>query len=317
MMIGIDGTPMPSQADAVASGIVTEEQLWQLAQYVRSLSPPEPPVVREVARAQLVEGALPTTADDPVWNDVDEFYFPLVGQIVIKPRWFAPSVTAVWVKAVHNGEQLAMRIRWHDPSQSPDPRWNQWQERVLASMQPNEGGPTAVQSLPDAFALQFPQTIPEGNERPFFLMGTAREPVNLWRWDSGAGAMTEATARGMANIAPAATQSLTSTASWVDGEWTILVSRALEGAGDGQLTFATGAPIPIAFYAWDGDNSESGTRGAISTWYFLHLDEPTSNSVFVLPIGVTLVTLALGFVIAARAQRNYRGVDTTPPTHSN
>jgi len=35
---GLDGTPMPSLGDVVDSGIISEEQLWKLAQYVLSLS---------------------------------------------------------------------------------------------------------------------------------------------------------------------------------------------------------------------------------------------------------------------------------------
>jgi mono/diheme cytochrome c family protein len=64
---GLDGTPMPSFSDVIESKLITDEQLWRVAQYVRSLSPAEPPQVREVIRAGLVqEGALPSgrpTAD--------------------------------------------------------------------------------------------------------------------------------------------------------------------------------------------------------------------------------------------------------------
>ncbi len=35
---GLDGTPMPSLGDVVDAGVVSEAQLWQLAQYIRSLS---------------------------------------------------------------------------------------------------------------------------------------------------------------------------------------------------------------------------------------------------------------------------------------
>ena len=34
---GMDGTPMPSSGDAVDAGVISDEQLWQLAYYVRSL----------------------------------------------------------------------------------------------------------------------------------------------------------------------------------------------------------------------------------------------------------------------------------------
>lgn len=308
LLTGLEGTPMPSQADAVESGVVTEEQLWRLAQYVRSLSPEEPPRVREVARAALLEGPLPTTFEDPVWEEAEEYFFPLVGQIIVRPRWFAPSVTGVWVRAVHNGEELALRLRWHDPSQSPNPRWREWQERVLATMEPQEGGPTEPGTYPDAFAVQFPRTIPTGMDRPYFLMGSAREPVYLWHWQSEPEKATEATARGLDRTEPlpGSQQGLASAAAWADGEWQLVLSRSLavgDGDGDARLEIETGRAIPIAFHAWDGDNAEAGTRAAISTWYYLHLDEPASSSVFVLPIAATILTLGLGLVVVARSQR--------------
>lgn len=304
MLTGIEGTPMPSQADAVESGVVSEEQLWRVAQYVRSLSPETPPRVREVARAALIDGPLPTSPTDSAWTAADEFYFPLVGQIIARPRWFAPTVAGVWVRAVHNGEELALRIRWSDPSMSPDPRWREWQELVLATMEPNEGGPTQPQVLPDAFAVQFPRSIPEGTERPYFLMGTAADPVYLWLWTSEADRANEALAGGIGQIEPlpADQQALTSQATWGDGEWVLVMNRPLGGA-DETLTFESGRAIPIAFFAWDGDNSESGTRGAISTWYYLHLDEPGSNSIYIIPVAATLFTFILGLAFVMRAQR--------------
>src|SRR2546427_6984193 len=40
---GLDGTPMPSFSDLIDQKFLTDEQLWRLAQYVRSLSPAETP----------------------------------------------------------------------------------------------------------------------------------------------------------------------------------------------------------------------------------------------------------------------------------
>ncbi|MEX2179210.1 MAG: c-type cytochrome, partial [Gemmatimonadaceae bacterium] len=81
---GLDGTPMPSFSDAVDANVVTDEQLWHVAQYVRSLSPEDPPDVREVVRVAQASGALPTSPDDSAWNAVERFWVPLVAQIIIK-----------------------------------------------------------------------------------------------------------------------------------------------------------------------------------------------------------------------------------------
>src|SRR5436190_2953672 len=85
---GLDGTPMPSFSDLLDQKFLTEEQLWRVAQYVRSLSPPKAPEVRDVIHARQIAGTLPVSPDDSAWSRVDDYYFPLVGQIIRKPRWF-------------------------------------------------------------------------------------------------------------------------------------------------------------------------------------------------------------------------------------
>lgn len=315
---GLDGTPMPSFGDLIESGFMTDEELWRLAQYVRSLSPEEPPRVRDVLRAVRSEAPLPQSPDDPAWEDVDEFYFPLVGQVIVRPRWFAPTVSGVFVKALHDGNELALRIRWTDPSRSPESRWNEWQQRVLDVMEPKEGGPTEVQQNPDALAVQFPRRIPDGMEMPYFLMGNSREPVYLWRWESAPWAddgspsgpaqssAIEALARGLDRIEPlpATEQALTTQAVYDNGEWRVVLRRPLNvGESRDRTTFETGRAIPIAFFAWDGDNGEAGARGAISTWYFIYLDQPTPMTVYVSPVVSVLLTAILGVVVVTRAQR--------------
>jgi len=115
---GLDGTPMPSFSDAIDSEVITEEQLWRVAQYVRSLSPKTAPEVREVIRAKLAPGKLPAGPADSLWSGSEAAYVPLVGQIIQKPRWFLPTVDGVWVQAVHDGTRLALRLSWHDPLQA-------------------------------------------------------------------------------------------------------------------------------------------------------------------------------------------------------
>lgn len=351
---GMDGTPMPSFSDLLDAGFMTEQQLWSVAHYVRSLSPEQAPRVRDVVRAARVEGALPSSPDDSAWAAAESYYIPLVGQIVVKPRWFAPTVDGVWVQALHDDRELALRLVWHDPSQSPDTAWLAWQRRVLETMEPREGGPTAdarpqaanaaeagaatapqataagtamsidLARLPDAIAVQFPRTIPTGMDRPYFLMGDARQPVYLWRWQSvtpageggaqapSAGSAIEATARGMTRIEPlpAASQSLAWDATFDQGEWRVVLRRALATQDTAnQLQFRTGQAIPMALFAWDGSNSEEGTRGSIGTWYFIYLDQPTPRTVYATPVVAMVLTAGLGLVAVARAQKkNGNGV---------
>src|SRR5437870_6813356 len=92
---GLDGTPMPSFSDLIDQKFLTDEQLWRLAQYVRSLSPARTPEVRDVIHAPRLAAALPAAPGDSVWDRVDRYWLPLVGQVIRKPRWFGPAVCGV------------------------------------------------------------------------------------------------------------------------------------------------------------------------------------------------------------------------------
>src|SRR5919109_962679 len=120
---GLDGTPMPSFSDLLDQKFLTDEQLWRVAQYVRSLSPEKPPEVSDVIRAHLATSALPSGPADTAWAEAEAFWFPLVGQVIHKSRWFAPAISGVWVKAVHTADSIALRVAWDDRSQSPDTAW--------------------------------------------------------------------------------------------------------------------------------------------------------------------------------------------------
>jgi mono/diheme cytochrome c family protein len=322
---GLDGTPMPTFADALDAGVVNEEQLWGLAYYVRSMAPAgDQPSVREVIEAKRVDGPLPTSPDDSAWSAIAPSWVPLVGQVIVKPRWFSPAVTGIWVQAAHDGTDFVMRLVWDDRSNSPDPLWSDWRNRVTEVMQPREdvmpaaapagNGPAAdsaaamaVPEAPDAIALWFPRTIPSGMERPYFFMGNTREPVYLWHWQSR-GPVQEMLGRGPGSMDPLPTgNGLVAESVFDRGQWRVTLRRPLAATDStNALSFASGQPIPVAFFAWDGDNGEHDTKGALSTWYFVYLGEPTPKSVYATPLIATLLTAGLGFFFVGRAQRRER-----------
>src|SRR3989454_923565 len=224
---GLDGTPMPSFSDLIDQKFLTDEQLWRLPQYRRSLSPPATPGGRGGVHAAPIAGPLPA----------------------------APAASG--------GGRAG-------PSRGPCPP---------------------------------PRHIPDGMERPYFLMGAATDPVYQWRWTSQPRRAVSGLARGIDQFdalpsAPAAQ------AVYDHGEWRVVFTRALatpDTANDVQL--ATGRAIPVAFFAWDGSDGERGSRMAVSTWYFLALDRPTPASVVVSPLIAMVVTLGLGMLVIVRAQR--------------
>ncbi len=307
---GLDGTPMPTFDDLIAANVVTDDGLWSLAHYVRSLSPEDPPETREVITAELLsDGALPTSPTDERWASVERFFVPLVGQIVQKPRWFNPRVRSLWVRALHDGTDVALLVSWTDPSRSPDGQWTELAQKIVQTMEPKDEGSTWAPGAPDQLVVQFPQTLTTGLERPYFLQGDARRPAYLWSWRADQDRAVELVARGLGTGQEqgAPNQQVTAVSSWVDGEWRVLFRRPLatpDSTADLQLPRATA--VPVAFQAWDGDNGEAGKQAAVSTWYFLALEDATPATVYVLPVAAFLLTAVLGMVVVARAQKRER-----------
>jgi len=305
---GLDGTPMPSFSDLIEQQFLTDEELWRLAQYVRSLSPEGAAEPGEVIRASQHAGPLPTAPDDSAWADVERYWFPLVGQIIRKPRWFTPAVSGISVQAVHDGATLALRLTWHDRSQSPDTAWLEFAGKVLAAVAGDDSVPPAAGPWPDQVAVQFPRRIPDGMERPYFLMGSGVDPVYQWRWTSASGGAVTGLARGLQRFDPLPGARIAAQATYDRGEWRVVFTRALATADTANdLVFETGRAIPIAFFAWDGSNGEAGARAAVSSWYFLALDRPTPLRAYVSPVIAMAFTLGLGLVVVRRAQRRRTG----------
>ncbi|HYU01531.1 MAG TPA: c-type cytochrome [Gemmatimonadales bacterium] len=303
---GLDGTPMPSFSDLIEQKFLTDEQLWRLAQYVRSLSPVRTPEVRDVIHAPRVAGPLPAAPGDSAWARVDRYWFPLVGQVIRKLRWFAPAVSGVWVQAVHDGKAVAVRVSWDDRSPSPDTAWLGFERRVRETVAGDDSGAGPPGGLwPDQLAVQFPRRIPEGMERPYFLMGSETDAVYQWRWTSApsGGRAVAGLSRGLERFDTLPTAPAVA-ATYDHGEWRVVFTRSLATPDTAnELQFETGRAIPVAFFAWDGSSGEHGTRMAVSTWYFLALDQPTPSRVLVTPVVAMLLTLGLGIVVVRRAQR--------------
>ena len=234
----------------------------------------------------------------------------LQNQVIEPPRNFAPTVDGLWVQGAHDGTDIAFRLRWSDLSRSPDPAWDEWQTKLTATLDLDGEVAPALDSLgvpqvrpPDALAVQFPFEIPEGVERPYFLMGDTRNPVYAWTWDSGAG-VGEARLRGMGSSEVLAGD-LTGEATWEDGQWTLVLRRSIATENEG-LNFVAGVAIPVAFFAWDGSSGETGKRAAVSSWYYVLLEQPPSNAVVVTPIVAILLTGAFGLALVRRAQSRAR-----------
>ena len=79
---GLAGTPMPAFDTSL-----NNEKSWDLANYIVSLSPGKKPDLKFVVKAKRITGELPENPDDPLWEGLELFEFPMVGQVVEDPEF--------------------------------------------------------------------------------------------------------------------------------------------------------------------------------------------------------------------------------------
>jgi DMSO reductase family type II enzyme heme b subunit len=271
--VGIPGTQMPSFADPKSKKKLSIEERWHVANYVASLAKTKEVVNPEntVIKAAVAEGDLPTTTDDERWDQVEPTTFMLVPQIIAKERFFTPSNDTITVRAIYNDSKVAVLLEWDDRTKSIP--GDELAEKI---------GDAPISE--DGVAVQLPVVIPTEMEKPYWGMGDASHPVNIWHWKSGTTQAPESVslvnAKGFSDIEKrdAAEVGLQAKGSYDNGTWRVLFTRSLTtDTKEKDIQFEEGKFIPIAFAAWDGSNSEKGSKHTMTTWYWLLL-KPAASS---------------------------------------
>ena len=270
---------------------VVYEKSWHLANYVKSLMPeerPESAIGNNVLRSQYVQGTLPTI-DAAAWETFEASHFPLVGQIVIEPRQFNPTIDSVNVKSFYNDTEVAFLFIWDDRTHTTDET-------------DEETGAT----LEDALAIQFPVKVPQGPTapKPYFLWG-GRLPVYLWQWKASApDQVTELTAKGINNAEVQEQQGdLQAKSTYTDGQYKLWVKRSLKTEDKKDLQLESGVFVPIAFSAWDGSNKDVDTKRGMTSWYTFVLEPVPSSKRFIYPPLIAVLSLGLLFGLRGVVQR--------------
>ena len=289
LLTGVAGTPMPAIADSVEDyrksddkdADVKDASLWDLANYVRSLGP-ERNNWASLLSIPRVTGDVPADPNAEFWTKRPGAAIPMVGQVIVDPRNFNPTVDMVTVRAVYTDQEIVFHLTWDDPTASD----------------PTKGAPK-----PDMIALQFPTGQGTG-DRPYFLMGDGSRPVYLLTWQAG-GAVGEATAAGAGKITAQAGEAIQAKGQVVydAGQYRAVIRRSLQTKDADDFLFRPGEFFPVAFWAWDGSEGDEGPKAAVSTWYYARLEPPSSKRQFVVPPMLVLVTGAAGLGVTRWAQR--------------
>ncbi len=291
---GLDGTPMGSYIH------IPEEDRWALVHYIRSKS------VKEFKEAEFETDiySLPVGVElnadpfSPVWEGVAST------SLVLRPLSARrEAVEFINVASVNNGEQLAIRLQWEDPTHDA---FSELHSDIF-----RDG--VAVQ-----FALGAVTLHTHGHNEPFFGMGNRNKPVNIWHWKAGLDEALEAeddleyagggvdmdaliyggimsnpvyrlnatgenpveemNAEGFGTVTPQPpeNQNVEGQGEWKDGIWTIVFIRDMPKTGKWDVDFAQRIdPALVAFAVWDGAKEDRNGRKVISVWQRFNVKKPT------------------------------------------
>ena len=290
---GLDGTPMRSYID------IPEKDRWALVHFIRSN------FVKEFKHAEFetdiysfpIGVELNTDPFSPVWDGVK------TTNLVLRPLSARrDAIEVVNIASVNNGEQLAIRIKWNDPTHDA---FSELHSDIF-----RDG--VAVQ-----FALGAVTLHTHGHNEPFFGMGNRNKPVNIWHWKAGleealeaeddleyagggvdmdaliyGGIMSnpvsklnptgenpveELNAEGFGTITPQPpeNQNVEGSGEWKDGTWSVVFLRDMPKTGKWDVDFAKRIdPGLMAFAVWDGVKEDRNGRKVISVWQRFNIIKP-------------------------------------------
>lgn len=284
-LIGMPGTPMPASAHLKPSEIA------DLVHYVQSLTPGDAQAKVEFKRQQLVAKRVPAITDD-VWRNVP------ATTVVVIPLWWRDFLNPeLQVQAVHDGKQVAVRLSWKDTTKNDavlrpedfedmaalqlfrgehepflgmgakDANIDLWLWRATAGRKPSD-----ATSLMDDYPFEMPfykdrikkGTVPPPNFRTAEAAGNQNVP--------GAGQSAsnlQAGGFGSTTFRPKMSQSVSASAQFESGRWSVVLRRPLTVAAGGGVSLEPGSRCSIAFAIWDGEAKDRNGQKLISIWHDL------------------------------------------------
>ncbi len=230
-------------------------------------------------RAHGIAGTVPTTPDDPTWDRITPLTLPLSGQLITRPAWPQPSVSAIAVRSVHNGKQIAFQLVWEDRTKN---------DRITPG------------TFRDSVALG----LALGDAPAFFCMGQLDHYVNIWQWKAdwqtdidlraardhspdqlGGVRRFETIPRrvssveallggGFSTLTPTQYQGrVQGKARWKDGRWHVVMTRPLTTVDqENEAPLGPGRAQALVLAVWDGGIQERNGQKAVSSWLQLVLE---------------------------------------------
>ncbi|MDA0691994.1 MAG: c-type cytochrome [Nitrospinae bacterium] len=322
---GLNGTPMPNFKDRI-----TVEDRWKLAAFVNSLCPRKKidnltskPIPDFLISSKYTEGKVVPKIDDPSWYIPDDdpsikpwakefkdnpkkHYIAMAGQITRGKRNFDPKTDNLWVSSRWSAEDNAVYylLEYHLRFMSTDPEY------------------------PDAVAMQWPAKLQDlfGAEKPYFINGDSKKPVDIWKANlmvqdytptnapnakgyQVKGSVQEIVGHGIEALEVKKGGQVEIVDSlFQQGKVRVMLRRSLKTEGEFDVQIPTETFIPVSFLQWAGVDKEKDEHMAISTWYYTILEPPLPDSLYYMPPIMAVVFIGLqGWLVwmTKRTRRMY------------
>ena len=339
MSTGLNGTPMPSFADAM-----TPEQRWAITDFIVSLSGTDGPAYTNLVVAKYSPDPIDLKNGTKSFDSAPVARFPIIGQITEPVREFHPPVTGITVQAIYDSDNIALLVRWHDrtaektgkagPALVVPPEEEEQEGGVPAAagggataggspanpfgdaeVTPGAAAPqnpfaeaepapaAAASEFSDAIAVQIPSQALTSARKPYFIFGDSQNSVDLWFFDLARTDPLQFTGKGSADIAPNDTGDITGVASYDQGEWSVIFKRPLRASSGAP--FNPGEFVPIAFSVWDGFSRERGSRRGLTVWESIYVEPEVVPSAFGPMVRTAVIILLVELAIIGLVRRRY------------
>ena len=325
---GLNGTPMPNFREQL-----TGPERWQVAAFVNSLCPRKKidpltnkPIPDFLIQSVYTEGKVVEKINDPSWYSPDTDYrivplaeelvdnpmkhhIAMAGQITRGKRNFDPKADNLWVSSRWSAEDQAVYylVEYDLRFMSEDPEY------------------------PDAVAIQWPAKLQDlfGAEKPYFIFGDSKKPVDVWKAsfmakDYGATnapndkgyqldvSVKETVGNGFDAIAEKDSEGTVEVVDSIfhQGRVKIMFKRSLKTEGENDVQIPTEQFIPVSFMQWAGRDKEHDEHMAISTWYYTILKPALPDSLYYMPPIIATIFICFQGWLVWMTKRTRKMYDT-------
>ncbi len=291
--IGMPGTPMPG------SPHMKPAEIADMVHFIRSLAPEETQAKVEFKRQQLAARRV-DRLEGADWNSVGSTF------IVTAPLWWREwKNPELQVQALHDGQQLAIRLTWKDDSKNdvilrPEDYEDQASVQIFDGKQEPFIGmgahgfgvvdiwlwkasqavdQTKAKHILDDYPFDLPlyfellKRLPKSDRPPpNFYTARAANNQNSASEAGQSASHLMASGLGSTTFRPRGSQWVKAEAQYQTGQWSVTFVRPLALKPNEGVSLNSGKKCFIAFSIWDGAARDRNGQKQISIWHELTVE---------------------------------------------